>query len=408
MKKERRLTRLQQEQIAKRELAIEYIKQHPSMSNSELIKRLGVSERSVRRYKQEAGISTAPTPAHKKDPKEAVDYMRCRAAYEDLRDRYDKLLHILDEKDAMLSQYADLSGALKNVDIAVKNPDKREAVPVIVASDWHIEETVTAAITNGLNEYNLTIAEDSIKQFFNNAIYLVNNLAKRDSKVNTVVLAILGDIINGVLREEDLETNQVTPIEATMLARSFIYSGIKLLAEKTGCDIKVICCVGNHGRLTEKINYSNQIKNSLDYLMYKTLERDFRDHQKVDFHVPESPYTIQRIFDVRVRFQHGHAFHYHGGIGGLGVPVLRKIAQLNTIEPADLDVLGHFHSTQTFGKAIINGSLVGSNGYSMSLGLPHEPPQQTFFMIDSKYGRTIVTPIFIDRDMDKTEGDVIR
>ena len=308
----------------------------------------------------------------------------------------------------MLSQYAELANCAKDVDITTKHPKKREVVPVIVASDWHIEETVDSAITNGLNAYNLAIAEDSIKQFFNNSIYLVNNLAKRDSKVNTIVLALLGDIINGVLRAEDLENNAETPIDAMSRARAFIYSGIKKLAEDTKCNVKVVCCVGNHGRLTEKIHFSNQAHNSLEFLMYKTLQMDFKDNSSIEFIIAEGPYKIINIFNMRVRFQHGHTFKYHGGIGGLGVPVLRKIAQLNNIEHADLDVLGHFHSSQTFGRAIINGSLVGSNGYSMSLGLPHEPPQQTFFLIDSKYGRTVVTPIFIDRELDKPEGIKIR
>lgn len=402
------LTPLQRQQREARDRAVKYIKENPSLTVNELIEALGVSERSVRRYRELAGVYTPTKPSVKAKPEEALLANRYKKAYNALQDRYDSLLRLLDEKDVMLSQYADLSSQTKNIDIPTPTRDIREVVPVIVASDWHIEEMVSRAATNGHNEYNLEIAEDSVKQFFNNAIYLVNRLAKLDSEVNTVVLAVLGDIINGVLRDEDLENNQVTPIEAMTLARSFLYSGIKKLAKETGCTVKVICCVGNHGRLTEKIHYSNQVKQSLEFLMYKTLERDFQDHEKVDFHVPESAYTVQKIFNMRVRFQHGHCFKYHGGIGGLGVPVLRKIAQLNTIEQADLDVIGHFHSSQTIGKVIVNGSLVGSNGYSMSLGLPHEPPQQTFFLIDSKYGRSVVTPIFIDREIEKLEEFEIR
>jgi hypothetical protein len=78
------------------------------------------------------------------------------------------------------------------------------------------------------------------------------------------------------------------------------------------------------------------------------------------------------------------------------------------IEQADLDVIGHFHSMQVFSNVIINGSLVGSNGYSMSLGFPYEPPQQTFFLIDSKYGRSMITPIFIDREVEKTAINEIK
>lgn len=407
MSKKGSLTSLQKAQVEKRSRVIEYIKQHPSTTTTELIEMFEISDRSVRRYRKLAGVPAPADPRviHNKSPEIGAIEVRYKTAYMDLRSKYETVLKMLDEKDAMLGKYIELSDAKKDIDITQINPNRREVVPVIVASDWHIEETVTAAMTNGINEYNLKIAEDSIKQFFNNAIYQVNNV---DAEVNTVVLAILGDIINGVLRDEDREGNQLLPIDAMTLARSLLYSGIKMLAENTGCNIKVICCVGNHGRLTEKIHFSNQVHHSLEYLMYKTLERDFRDHPKVDFDVPESFYTIKRIFKVRVRFQHGHSFKYHGGIGGLGVPVLRKIAQMNTIEQADLDVMGHFHSTQTIGNAIINGSLVGVNGYSMALGLPRERPQQTFFLIDSEYGKTVVTPIFIDREVDKKDVEAIR
>ena len=402
-------TLLHKKQVANIERAVKYIKANPETDTKTIMSMFNVSERSARRYRDLAGVpKPSAATAAVKAPQEAVEDLRNRSAYETLRNKYNQLLQILDEKDLMLSQYADLAACNKDMDIVTKSHKQREAVPIIVASDWHIEETVTSAITNGLNEYNLAIAEDSINQFFSNAVHLVNNLAKRESKVNTVVLAILGDIINGVLRNEDFENNAVAPVDAMAMARSLIYSGVKKLAAETKCNVKVICCVGNHGRLTEKIHFSNQVHHSLEYLMYKTLERDFKENNNVDFLVAEGPYYIMRIFNMRVRFQHGHSFKYYGGIGGLGVPVLRKIAQLNNIEQADLDVIGHFHSSQTIGKAIINGSLVGSNGYSMSLGLPHEPPQQTFFMIDSKYGRSVVTPIFIDREIAKKEVAVIR
>lgn len=382
--------------------AFDTIKANPSKTNEELGNMIGVSEKTIRRYKKEMNKNGVTVPN--------VDLaaIRNRAAYNDLKNKYECALQELDEKDKALAKYAMLS---KEPDaIVIKDPKtkgKREVVPVIVASDWHIEETVSAAITNGLNEYNLKIAEDSIKQFFTNACTLIKQ-AQEWSTVNTVVLAILGDIINGVLRDEDLENNQVAPIDAMTMARSFLHAGIKKLVQSTGCDVRVICCVGNHGRMTDKIHYSNQVHNSLEYLMYKTLERDFRDHNKVSFIVAEGPYTIQDIFGIRVRFHHGHVARYNGGIGGLAIPVLRKMAQMNTIEKADLDVIGHFHSMQVFSNVIINGSLVGSNAFSMAFGFPHEPPQQTFFLIDSKYGRSMITPIFIDRKVDKKEINKIK
>ena len=378
---------------ARKQAVSDLLKEEPSISGRNAAKKLGISETSFRRYKKMISEENTGVLAR-------LQESRYKRAYDDLKADRDRLVDALELKEAELKQYGILSAAPTIENIPVARKGRREVVPVIVASDWHIEETVTAAITNGLNEYNLDIAQESVKQFFSKSCDKINE-AKEHKEVKTVVVALLGDIINGVLRAEDLESNQTSSVDALTLARSLIYSGIKALVRASGCNIRVICCVGNHGRLTEKIHFSNQVHQSLEYLLYKTLERDFRDYEKVTFVVSEAPYVIQPIFGVRVRFHHGHSIKFHGGIGGIAVPVLRKIAQMNTIEEADLDVIGHFHTSQMFSNVIVNGSLVGSNGFSMSLGLPHDIPKQTYFEIDSKYGRTVVAPICIDRKINK-------
>ena len=326
----------------------------------------------------------------KSGPLEDIAQRKSASGVALLQRKYGEALKIIEQQQRQLDAFTAIPSTPIVTPIQIKEAEsKRVVVPVIVASDWHIEETVSAAITNGMNEYNPEIAEDSANQFFSNSAILVNQ-TKQHSIVNTIVVAVLGDIINGVLRDEDLQNNSQTSIEAVATGRALLYRGLKSLAESTGCNIRVICCVGNHGRLTGKIFPSNQVRNSLEYLLYKTLERDFRDHPKVNVIVSEAAYFIQDILGVRVRFHHGHTFKFFGGIGGLAVPVLRKISQLNLIEKADLDVCGHFHSMQIFNNCILNGSLIGANGYSMQLGIPFEPPRQTFFLIDSKYGRSVV------------------
>lgn len=312
------------------------------------------------------------------------------------KSKYRQALETISDQEKLISSLVSLPKMPERIPITARHQERREVVPVIVASDWHIEETVTREITNGKNEYNLEIAENSIRQFFSNAIYMINR-EKMDTDVHTVVLALLGDLINGTLREEDLQNNSITPVEALSLVRSLIFSGIEKMQKETGCTIKVICTVGNHGRLTDKIFPSNQVHLSMEYLLYKLLESDFKRNKNIDVKVSESYYFMQNILGLNIRFHHGHIFKFNGGIGGLSIPVQRKIAQMNLTEHADMDVCGHFHSTQIFPNALLNGSLVGTNGYSMSLGIPHEPPRQLFFLIDSKYGRSEVSPIFIDR-----------
>ena len=343
-------------------------------------------------------VTYRPIKVNVKTVKADVTTGKLKAELQSLRKRYAASCDVISDLEEKLSIYEALPQEPTDVGLVTVDTGKRKAVPVIVASDWHIEETVKSSVTNRHNEYNLAIAKDSISQFFHNATQLVLR-EKRTSDIDTVVLALLGDIINGVLRAEDYQTNAITPIDAVALARDLIHAGINKLHKETKCHIHVVCCVGNHGRITGKIFPSDQAHNSLEYSMYKTLERDFKQNKAISFNVSESYYTMENILGMQVRFHHGHAFKFLGGIGGISVPIMRKISQLNQIDKADLDVCGHFHTMQIFNNCIMNGSLVGMNGYSMQLGLPYEPPRQTFFLIDSKYGRSVVAPVFIDRDV---------
>ena len=370
------------------------LQENPGMSLRQVSRELGIPETSVRRYARDNGLVLL-TNMGKSSPELEGRIRNLEVEIARWKARYNNALATIGNQERLIGAITSIPSKPAVVEIRPSVNEEHEVVPVIVASDWHIEETVEKAVTNGLNEYNLDIAEARARGFFSKASEMVGREAGH-CKVDHVVLALLGDIINGVLREEDLQNNSVSPIDALMMARTLLYSGIKELASSTGARIHVVCCVGNHGRLTQKIFPSNQTHNSLEYLMYKTLERDFRDHPAVDFTVSEAYYHIMDILGLKVRFHHGHVFKFNGGIGGLSVPVLRKISQLNLIQKADLDVCGHFHSMQIFPNCVLNGSLVGVNGYTMSLGLPYEPPRQLFFLIDSRHGRTMACPITID------------
>src|SRR3990167_516510 len=75
---------------------------------------------------------------------------------------------------AMVSEVAKLQDELEalksipEVSTFVIKPLRRshlgEAVAVVVASDWHIEEPVKPEQVSGLNEYNLTVAEARVRE----------------------------------------------------------------------------------------------------------------------------------------------------------------------------------------------------------------------------------------------------
>lgn len=276
-----------------------------------------------------------------------------------------------------------------------KNTKGSEAVPVLVASDWHVEEEVKPETVNGLNTHNLKISKERSERFFQRGLRLIEITAK-DTEVKQVVVALLGDFFSNDIHDELAEVNLLTPVEACIRAQEYIASGLKFLLDNSPYDIKVVCCVGNHSRTTDNVYFSNEHGHSFEYYMYMTLESFFRHEPRIDFSIKPSYLNVTQILNTKVRFHHGHAIKGGGGIGGIYPAVGRKLAQWNKAGQVDLDVFGHFHTLKHGGNFIANGSSIGYNAYALRYAFDYERPQQAYFVIHSKYGQTNFAPIILE------------
>jgi hypothetical protein len=79
------------------------------------------------------------------------------------------------------------------------------------------------------------------------------------------------------------------------------------------------------------------------------------------------------IFGKTVRFHHGHAINYQGGIGGIFIPAFKAISQWDKMRQADVDFFGHFHQHKDGSKFVSNGSLIGFNTYALHQGRLRAP-----------------------------------
>lgn len=272
---------------------------------------------------------------------------------------------------------------------------KTEAVAVWVASDWHIEERVKPEWVNDLNSHDLEVSASRSEQYFRNALRLTDIFA-RDVQINRICLALLGDFITNDLHDEMKEVNILQPMDAILRAQEYIASGIQFILDNSTYNIDIICASGNHGRTTDDNYYSTESGHSLEHFMYHSLETFYKGNKRVKFTINNSYHTYVDILGTKVRFHHGHRIKYGGGVGGLYIPVNKKIAQWNQAMPAKIDVFGHFHTMRDGGNFVSNGSQIGYNAYALGNGLPFERPQQAMFLIDSKRGKTISAPILYE------------
>ena len=278
--------------------------------------------------------------------------------------------------------------------VSLPKNGKSEATAVILCSDWHIEERVKSTSVSGLNEYTLEIAKKRSDKFWRTSARMVR-IFKRDIPIPQIVLWLGGDFLSGNIHEELLETCELPPVEAAILAQNWLASGIEYLLNQTACDLIIPCSVGNHSRITAKTRVSTETGNSLELFIYHALAQHFAGESRVKFILPEGYHTYLNIYGKTLRFHHGHGTKYQGGIGGIFIPAFKAIAQWNKGRSAYLDCFGHWHSAKDGGSFLLNGSLIGYNAYALSIKADFETPRQMFFLMDSVRGKTLTCPIIV-------------
>lgn len=272
-------------------------------------------------------------------------------------------------------------------------PPSGQATAVIVLSDWHVEETVSAKTVNGLNEYDLVIAERRIKKTFENAVQLLES-ARHLSNIKDLVVAILGDMITGYIHEELQENNSLSPTEACLFVQDQIVSGIDFLEKHSGCKtITIPTAIGNHGRTTHKMRISTASQNSYEWMLYKQMEKYYKSRPKITWKVETGYHNWLNIQGKDVRFHHGDAILFSGGIGGPTVPILRALSVWDQSRRANLDVFGHLHTNIWHDKFLLNNCLIGYSPLAIKWKFPYSEPSQLFFVVDKKRA----TPVIVQK-----------
>jgi hypothetical protein len=322
--------------------------------------------------------------------------LRKRAAELHLKEKYREALRLIDAQGAEIRAITGLMGTV-DTHIIVPKMDTRttEGTVVWVASDWHTDERVDGNTISNLNTFTPAIAKRRVDTFFQGGLRLTNILG-RDVKVDTVVLALLGDFITGHIHPDFMEMTDTQPVHATIRVKNWLASGIKYILDNSEYNLVIPCHSGNHGRTTEKTRLATENGHSLEFFMYNFLADHFKDNPRVKFVISTGYHSYLDIYGTKVRFHHGHSIRYAGGVGGIYIPVNKAIAQWNKARKADLDVFGHFHQMRDGGNFICNGSLIGYNTFALSIKADYEPPRQALFMIDSKRGKTFVVPIILE------------
>jgi len=376
---------------------------HPDWGRKRIADQIGCTEGQVRtilsKYKKgtlDLIVSAETTLA------EDLKLQKYKKEINTYRKKYLDVLQKVEELEEQLTfskQLENIKEVLVPTKFEVPSKEPGEAVAVVLAGDWHIDEVVDGSAIGGVNEFNLGIARTRAKKFFEYTVRLLR-MCKSESKINTLVLGALGDFITGWIHEEFLSSNSMTPPEAIVELFELLSGGIKFLLDEGDIENLIFVGVcGNHSRITKKNQSKNSPKKSFEWPVYNYLAKWFANSEykeRIKFKLPTGYFNYLTILNKAVRFHHGDGIRYAGGTGGVHIPLRRAIAQWNKARHVDLDILGHWHTREPSRDYVINGSLIGFNEYAERIKADFEPPQQSFFIIHPKFGKTAEFPIVLE------------
>ncbi len=355
-----------------------------------------------------AGCPRAPEPPPPPKPEPRVEVVqetitqveehRLRAEVRELKAQLKSTVADLSDAQAMLDLKREVDAAPKPAPIAPREKGpakKREACALVLASDWHIEEEVLPEKVTHRNRYNLEISAQRMTRFFEATRWALDN-NRHAFILRDLVMWLGGDLITNYLHDDNKESNLLSPVEAINYAHVNIAEGIRYLLKDPELERIVIPCNdGNHGRLTSKPRAATRRENSIEWLLYVGLAREFKDEPRVQFQIFEGDHVYLDVYERTIRFTHGDSVNYQGGVGGITIPINKAIARWQSVRRADLTCMGHFHQLTSLRDLIINGSLIGYNTFAMRIGAMFEEPAQSFSILDPYRFKSIHVPLWV-------------
>ena len=332
-----------------------------------------------------------------------AELARLRSELATYRSRYKAALAQIDrerERGDSLLQLRGIQAAKRPLTKVVKGK-RHAATMVVLLSDVHCEERVDPRTVNGLNDFSLDVCQARLDELQERFFRLLEH-ERQLADIDRVVVWLGGDFISGHIHDDTAELAQLAPLAAKRWIGERLRSFIDAVSD-TARSVIVATNSGNHGRSTDKLRIGTEMEHSFEQDLYLVMQAEER-RDNVQWQVGTGYLNYVNVDGFRIRFHHGHAVRYQGGIGGIHVPLNKSIAAWDATERADLTCLGHWHqfSWGRAGRYVSNGSVIGHSAYAVRIKASFEPPCQAAIVID--HGRNEVTkamPIYCDRDLRK-------
>lgn len=230
----------------------------------------------------------------------------------------------------------------------------------LLLSDWHIG----SEIWTFHNKFNLNIAKGRINKLKECVIEYCEL-----HKVETLYIEMLGDLLSGVIHLTTRLNNNEDVIKQTIETSEILGEFIYDLSTKVP-NIKLVYCVGNHGRVSPSVKESLNEEN-FEYLIRWYLETKLKNLQNVEwlYNTINKEICVFTLDNGRtIASAHGHKEKNYKD-------ATKNLTQYLEYAKVDEVHIGHFHNPQLINNVVVNGALSGADDYAQDLRFNNTPCQ---------------------------------
>lgn len=268
---------------------------------------------------------------------------------------------------------------------------KREIV--VGMGDFHYgaQFSVNGLYGEEINSYDSVVFEKRMMMLMN---YIVQIVEKE--KPDQITIMIVGDILDGMLRQSQLQRLEYGVVESAMRLSEFMAQWLSDIEEIVQLPIRLYAVRGNHGEIRPLGSKAGQFpEENLERIVMHYLRARFEDDDWVYIADGDAPASqMINVCGYQFMLTHGQ---------GVNVETMARDCVNLYHKPIDVFMVGHLHKSQTFQSGIMNGtnihvervpSICGVDPYAQSLGYGGQPGA-TIILMEEGYGRRCVYPIVL-------------
>ena len=225
----------------------------------------------------------------------------------------------------------------------------------LLCSDLH----AGAMVDNVFNYFDEDVLVERMEELVSKTIAL----CEKDN-VTTLNFEMLGDAITGIIHGSTISEAQVDVIEQITFVSNVIANALVKLKEK----IKVVNCYvvwGNHGRVSKgKSDFSN--KTNFERFISTILKAKLSNFDIKVFDSANEDFLTYRINGNLIVCTHGSNDNPINDRKNFSDLLGEKVYEVH---------MGHFHEYKVSDGTIVNGSIMGSDEYAISIRKNSKPTQ---------------------------------